>query len=164
MHHINIALSTALLLCLLSCTEQEPPPPPEPSFAEQILGTWETIEVEATSPTYQGLDTTVHQVIREADWGRLFGVRPSRTLYTNDGKLRRTYYNADGVVTDVTNGLWREKGKDSLLVIEPNTTLNYHYQLEGERLTLRGTIDWDFDGEKDDNYRAVMRLVSRTSE
>ncbi len=162
MHHLRLPLYCALLLSLLACEAKEPPPPPEPPFSERILGTWETVEVEATSPTYQGLDTTVHQIIREADWGRLYGVRPSRTVYTNDGKLKRTYYNSAGQVTDVTNGLWREKGTDSLLVIEPNTTLNYRYQLEGERLTLTGVIDWDYDGEVDDDYRAILRLVSRT--
>ena len=162
MHHLNITLSCALFLSFFSCETKEPPPPPEPPFSEKILGTWETVEVEATSPTYQGLDTTVHQIIREADWGRLYGVKPSRTIYTDDGKLKRTYYNSSGIVTDVTNGLWRENGADSLLVIEPNTTLNYKYTLEGERLTLTGIIDWDFDGEQDDDYRAVLRLVSRT--
>ncbi|MEM9930114.1 MAG: hypothetical protein AAF840_09870 [Bacteroidota bacterium] len=162
MRHTYIALCCLLICSFMSCETKEPPPPPAPSFSELILGTWETIEVEAKAPTYQGLDTTVHHLIREADWGRLYGVRPSRTVYTDDGKLKRTYYSSAGAVTDVTNGLWREQGQDSLLVIEPNTTLNYRYQLEGGRLTLSGIIDWDYDGEKDDEYRAVLRLVSKT--
>jgi hypothetical protein len=29
-------------------------------------------------------------------------------------------------------------------------------------MILTGLVDWDFDGEQDDNYRAVLRLVART--
>lgn len=165
MHPRTLILACALPLALLSC-KSEPADadaaPPALDISEALLGTWETIEIEAISPTYQGLDTTIHQTIKEADWGRLYGVRPARTVYTADGKLRRTYYNIRGQVTDVTNGLWRAQGTDSLLIIEPNTTLNYRHELDGDRLTLTGIIDWDFDGELDDEYRAVLRLVSRT--
>lgn len=166
MHFNTLFLAGALSLTFFSCTSEAPvtdSAPPVVDISEALLGTWETIEVEAESPTYQGLDTTIHQIIREADWGRLYGVRPARTAYTADGKLKRSYYNINGQVTDVTNGLWRAKGTDSLLVIEPNTTLNYRHELEGDRLTLTGIIDWDFDGETDDKYRAVLRLVSRTN-
>ena len=166
MHPSTLFLACALPLSLFSCKNEASvaePAPPSVGISEALLGTWETIEVEAKSPTYQGLDTTIHQIIREADWGRLYGVRPARTLYTADGKLKRTYYNIHGQVTDVTNGLWKAKGADSLFVIEPNTTLNYRYELEGDRLILTGLIDWDFDGEQDDEYRAVLRLVSRTN-
>lgn len=167
MQVINATLPLLALLFLCSCGSNDTLPaeaPPVPPLSEAILGTWETIEVEAKSPTYQGQDTTVHHLIREADWGRLYGVRPSRTVYTADGKLRRTYYTSAGQITDVTNGLWKVKGMDSLFVIEPNTTLNYKYVLENDLLTLNGVIDWDYDGEKDDAYRAVLRLVSRTTE
>jgi hypothetical protein len=164
MHPNTLLLAFALPLALFSCKNEAsvPDAPPTVDISEALLGTWETIEIEAKSPTYQGLDTTIHQTIREADWGRLYGVRPARTVYSADGKLKRTYYNMNGQITDVTNGLWRAEGKDSLLVIEPNTTFNYRHELTGDRLTRTGLIDWDFDGDQDDEYRAVLRLVSRT--
>lgn len=167
MQAIKATLPLLAILLAFSCEPKDPPPPPPPPvlpISEALLGTWETIEIEAQAPTYQGQDTAVHHLIREADWGRLYGVRPSRTVYTPDGKLRRTYYTSAGQVTDVTHGIWKAKGSDSLFVIEPNTTLNYKYVLENNLLTLTGTIDWDYDGEKDDAYRAVLRLVSRTTE
>jgi len=157
-------ISSTFLLLVFACNSPEPTPeaPAEPTISEAILGTWETVELELDYTTYQGLDTAFHLLIKEADWQRSYGVRPARTLYTPDGKLRRTHYNAAGQVTDVTNGLWKARGTDSLLVIEPNTTLSYRHQLEGDRLTLTGILDSDNDGEKDDKYRAILRLVSRT--
>ncbi|TXF84733.1 hypothetical protein FUA23_21050 [Neolewinella aurantiaca] len=164
MQKINILLFVIVAGLTFSCGDQEASAEPAaPTFEETLLGTWETIEIEAHCPTYLGQDTTVHQLIKEADWGRQYGAKPSRTVYTADGKLKRTYYNVRGDITDVTNGLWKTVGEDSLFVIEPNTTLSYKHELDGSRLTLTGKVDWDYDGEADDDYRAVLRLVSRTN-
>ena len=167
-HHLPILVLSLLLYTACSSDEvttAEPITPTAPPIAEAILGTWETIEVETTTSSTNGVpDSSIHLLIREADWGRKYGSRPARTVFTPDGKLKRTYYNVNGAVTDVTNGIWQPRGKDSLLVIEPNTTLYYRYDLNGSLLTLTGTVDWDYDKEQDDDYRAVMRLVSRTNE
>ncbi|MBC6993581.1 hypothetical protein QWY85_02385 [Neolewinella lacunae] len=157
--------AAAALLLLTSCGPQEAAvtdPEPAVDISQALLGTWETVEIEINCPSYQGLDTTIQQTIREADWGQAFGVRPARTVFTPDGKLKRTHTLQNGEVTDVTNGLWKDLGKDSLLFIEPNKTLYYRYDLTGDRLVLTGLVDWDADGEKDDNYRSVLRLVGRT--
>jgi len=152
-------------LALTACDTQDTPTtntPPPPAIEDAILGTWETIEIEAKAPTYEGRDTSVHHLIEEADWSRAYGVRPAQTVFTPDGKLVRTHRLANGQVADVTNGLWRAQGTDTLLFIEPNKTFYYAYDLEGSRLELRGTIDWDYDGEADDDYRAVLRQIART--
>ena len=158
-----------LVLCLLisSCageaSSSEPPTDTTPGVAidEQLIGTWETVELDIAYATFQGGDTAYAEVIREADWGRVYGVRPPSTVFTPDGKLRRTHRLRDGQVANVTNGIWRAQG-DSLLVIEPNVTFTYYPELTGDRLELSGLVDQDRDGQRDDRYRAVYRLVSRT--
>lgn len=162
-HTLLICLAALLVTGCSNTDAQQQSETDVVPFEEAILGTWETIEIEAHCPTYYGQDTTIHQLIKEADWGRQYGAKPARTLYTPDGKLKRTYYDINGKVTDITNGLWKTVGPDSLFVIEPNTTLSYKYELNGSRLTLTGLVDWDYDGAKDDEYRAVLRLVSRTN-
>lgn len=153
------------LLLLLSCEPNTNPatdqPNPSNDLRTQLLGTWEAMELNVQSATYLGEDTTYQQVIKEADWGRLYGVKPAQTTYTDDRKLRRTHYYTTGQLIDVVNGIWKVEG-DSLHVIEPNITFSYHAELIGEQLKLTGLIDWDRDGEKDDNYIATFRLVGRT--
>ncbi|MEM9836312.1 MAG: hypothetical protein AAF828_07405 [Bacteroidota bacterium] len=130
-------------------------------LATELLGTWEVMDISVHVPTYLGEDTTVVESIREADWGKLYGVKPARTRYTPDGKLMRTHKNIKDELIDVTHGLWRIQG-DSLMVIEPNITFAYLPHLMNDKLELKGRIDWDRDGETDDDFQASYRLVSRT--
>ncbi len=131
------------------------------SVSEDLIGTWETITYDVNYATYLGGDTAYVEHIEEADWGRIYGVKPPSTIFTPDGKLRRTHQLRTGEVANVVNGIWREQG-DSLLVIEPNITYTYLHALNGDRLELSGVVDQDQDGQKDDRFRAVYRLVSRT--
>ena len=153
------------LLCLAAC-QSDPAPASAPNtpvdISKELLGTWETVEVDVRYNTYQQRDTTFRETIREADWNRLFGVRPARTEFTPDGKHKRIHRLNDGQVSDITNGVWKAQGQDSLFIIEPNKTLYYAYELDGDRLVLTGVVDYDLDGQVDDDYRSVMRLVSRT--
>ncbi|MBB4080335.1 hypothetical protein GGR28_002969 [Lewinella aquimaris] len=130
-------------------------------LASDLLGTWETIEYDVDYQTYLGGDTSFVESIREADWGRKFGVKPPSTVFAADGKLRRTHRLRTGQVANVTNGIWKAQG-DSLFVIEPNITYTYHHDLQGDRLLLTGIVDQDQDGRRDDTFRAVYRLVGRT--
>ena len=158
----------ALPLCLAACAPDPAPASAPPSSStpvdieKELLGTWETVEIDVQYQTYQSQDTAFRQTIREADWKQLYGVRPARTEFTPDGKHRRTHQLSTGQIADVTNGLWKAQGPDSLLIIEPNHTLYYAHELRGDRLVLTGLVDYDQDGAVDDEYRSVMRLVSRT--
>lgn len=162
----QLTVFTLLLGCtIVSCGSEAPPSEPEniivSDLATELLGTWETVEMEVHYQTYAGQDTTFTELIREAEWGNKYGVQPPKTLYTADGKLVRTHRLRDGQVANVINGIWKQEG-DSLFVIEPNITYTYLHRMEGDRLTLTGTVDQDQDGARDDDFRAIYRLVGRT--
>ena len=128
---------------------------------QAILGTWETIEIELDYTSFEARDTTVNELIREADFARVYGVKPPRTIFTPDGKSRRIHRMADGSVSNVVHGLWKVHNADTLLFIEPNKTFYFDYEMTTDRLTLEGMIDSDNDGAIDDHSRTVMRLVAR---
>lgn len=163
---MRLSFLLLLLTLLYSCGADAPPASEDDGaidYNKALLGTWEIIELSVHVPTYMGQDTTVTERIEEADWSRKYGVKPARTTFTSDGKLRRTHYLVNGQLSDVTNGLWRVQG-DSLFFIEPSITYLYSPYLKGEKLELTGRIDWDRDGEADDDYRGSFRLVGRTVE
>lgn len=163
---MRMIYSTLLVISLglLTCDTREAPMPepnaPTPQTA--LLGTWETIDIRVDQATFQGSDADSLFRIREGDWGKTYGVRPARTVFTPDGKLRRTHRMRDGQVANVVNGLWKVQGPDSLFIIEPNKTLYYGFELQDDRLTLHGLVDHDLDGARDDRYRAELRLISKT--
>lgn len=163
-------IRTLSLLCLtfsfFACQAEERAAeadlPVEQSISEALLGTWETVEIEVNYSSYEAGDTLAHELIKEADWSRIYGAKPPQTTFTPDGKSRRTHRFKDGRISDVVNGLWKVENADTLLVIEPNKTFYFAYDLKGERLELSGLTDSDADGEVDDERRTVMRLVGRT--
>lgn len=166
-HHI--ALLAGMALSLTAC------PPDDPNVGEEqtdpvavdtrtaILGTWETVEIEVNYDSYDGGDTTAYELIREADFSRLYGAQPPQTVFTPDGKTKRTHRFVDGRVSDVVNGLWKVHNADTLLFIEPAKTLYFDYELTSDRLVLDGMTDSDFDGQVDDRTKTVMRLVAKAS-
>ena len=158
----RLLLLTPFLL-FLSCSGERNDGGTEKIYdlSKELLGTWETVDYRVDYATYQGGDTSYVEHIREAEWGRLYGVRPPSTEFTADGKLKRVHRMRDGQVVTTVNGLWKASG-DSLLVIEPNVTYTYLHELDGDRLRLSGVVDQDRDGQLDDNYEATYRLVSRT--
>ena len=163
-----IGLFSLATLFLLACGSEpaaEAEAPNLAPFEEAILGTWEIIELEVEAPTYAGTDSTFSQHIKEADWLRVYGVAPGRTTFSADGKLIRRNKLVGSDAPIITHGLWRYE-RDSMLIIEPNTTQFFlpEMSVSQDQLELRGQIDWDLDGEIDDDYRARYRLVGRTQE
>ena len=162
----RLLLITLIFSFLYGCGDTDAPTAVDAEADRQnldraLLGTWETVAYNIDYQTYRGGDTAYTETIREADWGKVYGVRPPSTVFTSDGKLRRTYRMRSGEVANVTNGLWKPQG-DSLLVIEPNVTYVYFPELRGDRLTLSGVLDLDRDGKADDTYLGEYCLVRRT--
>ena len=163
---IHPAGAAILAAGLLACGPNDaaaPADPPAAPLSRALLGSWETIEIEVNSESYLGGDSTLTDHIREADWGRKYGVRPAITRFTPDGKLQRTHRLRDGQTVNLIHGLWRERG-DTLVIIEPSISYRYSYDLApgGDRLELRGRVDYDRDGAADDDYRAVLRKTSNS--
>lgn len=160
-----------LLLCLLlttliSCTTNDSTAPEDnaavPDITEQLPGTWETIEVEVRYQSWQGQDTTVTEIIREADWGKTYGVLPPRTTFGTDEKIERIHRLRNGDVVDVVHGIWKVHAPDSLLFIEPSNLRRVAWTMTTGRLETTELTDADKDGVADDEQRTVLRLVSRT--
>lgn len=157
----TLLLVSSVIFVACGQSAEEDSPTTSRDINQDLLGTWETVEYSVDYATYLGGDTSYAEKITEADWGRLYGVKPPSTVFTPDGKLRRTHRLRDGQVVNTVNGLWKAEG-DSLLVIEPNITYSYFHEMIGDRLKLSGLVDQDRDGQRDDTYSATFRLVSRT--
>ena len=154
-----------LALCLFVACQNEPAPVEEDTVIdlETLLpGTWETIDIKMVLNTVNGQDSINFVHIAEGQWGKKIGMNPPRIYYLNDNKYRKERITADGQIIETHRGIWNTFG-DTLMMIEPDATYQYIVKANDQGLTeYRSLEDLDGDGEVDDEYVGVQRLVSRS--
>ena len=132
------------------------------NLAAQLPGTWEVKYMKVEVDTYQNLDSNFVFEIGEQIWERQYAVRPFRTYFAQDSTFRTVRRSLDGANMSEDRGLWKTFG-DTLLLIQPNSTLQYKVLIEEGQAKWAGVVDWDYDGLEDDVFYAEYRFVGKTS-
>ncbi|GAB5550553.1 MAG: hypothetical protein Sapg2KO_01440 [Saprospiraceae bacterium] len=132
------------------------------NIATEIQGTWEVKYMKVEVDSYQNLDSNFVFEATEELWERQYGIRPFRTYFAQDSTFRTLRRGLNGGTMGEERGLWKTFG-DTLLLIQPNATLQYKVLIENGQAKWAGVIDWDLDGVDDDVYYAEYRFVGRTS-
>lgn len=133
-------------------------------LAETLPGTWEMVSLEVKVNSFENTDSTYVLKIKEEEWDKVYFVKPVKTYYELDNKYRRAYFNVNGDVVSEDRGMWNVFN-DTLMMIEPNVTYQYIIsQQPNGLLQFSAILDWDSDGEEDDEYLGVQRYVSRVTE
>lgn len=128
----------------------------------KLPGTWEVKYMKIEVDSYQNLDTNFVFEVGEELWERQYAVRPFRTYFAQDSTFRTVRRGLNGNTMSEDRGLWKIFG-DTLMLIQPNATLQYKVLIENGQAKWAGVIDWDLDGQDDDVYYAEYRFVGRTS-
>lgn len=153
------------LLILWSCQPAEPTEadnePERVSIHDQMLGTWEAKYLKVDVDTYENTDSSFTFEVSEEYWERTYKVRPFRTYFAPDSTFRTVRRNVQDYVVGEDRGLWRTFG-DTLMLLQPDATLQYKVRLEKGQAYWAGLVDWDGDGREDDTYYAEFRYVGRT--
>lgn len=151
------------VLLLAACqaapsSDESSPPASAASLSGLLPGSWEPTTLHIRLHTAYGIpdSSVLISLQQEGD------ARPARMRYhfLAGHRFRIDYLEADGQRTDSTRGMYNLFG-DTLLLIEPQAT--YQFELsrpEGRILEMRGTLDWDGDGQEDDHY--FSRWAKRT--
>ena len=132
---------------------------------EQTLpGTWEMVSIRVQVNSFENTDSSYVQEIKEEEWEKVFSVKPVKTYFEVDNKYRRAFFNINGEVVSEDRGMWNVFN-DTLMMIEPNVTYQYIIdQKPSGLLQFYAILDWDSDGQEDDEYLGVQRYVSRSTE
>lgn len=124
-------------------------------------GTWEAVSVHVIVNTALNQDSSYVFEVKEREWKRKLGVQPIKTYYlTKDNGYRSEYYNLEDSLVNVTRGRWFVNG-DSLRLVTPEATYEYEVSVSKGLGTFRALMDWDGDGQEDDNYTGIQRRISR---
>lgn len=127
-----------------------------------LPGTWETKYLQIKMPTHNGSDSTSVFEASEEYWEAKFFVKPYRTFFSPEQKYHTVHRGLQGQVISESRGMWNTFG-DTLLMIEEGSTVQYKLLVEKGQAHFSALLDWDQDGEEDDEYYLVYRLVSKSS-
>ena len=131
------------------------------NLLESMPGTWETVSIKVTVNTAGGQDSTYIFDVPERDWEKKLGVQPIKTYYEEgDGSTYYSeYIDLDGTLKDETRGKWYVNG-DSLRLVTADATYEYLVKINGGKGEFYSFLDWDGDGEDDDEYIGIQRKIS----
>ena len=124
-----------------------------------MQGTWQTTQISVAVNTAEGLDSFRVEQLTEQVWEVQFGMKPPIFYFQPDQKFRREHRSIADALVDSSRGMWNTFG-DTLMLIEENATYQYTVKTGDGRVAWRTLVDWDEDGEVDDEYQSVHRLIS----
>jgi len=153
-----------LLLLLVACqAEQSADATTEKvEWSKRLPGTWEVKYIRVEVESFEDTDSSYVFEIDENNWQKMYSIKPYRTYYSPDSTFRRLYRGLNEQPVSENRGLWNIFG-DTLMMIQPNETLQYKIALEQGDLHMTGLVDWDKDGSEDDVYYSVQRYVGMGS-
>lgn len=128
-----------------------------------LPGTWESVSLRVDINSADGTDTSFVFEVREEEWTRRLGVKPVRTYYKPDHKYEQVFTSLIDSTLSTTRGMWNVFG-DTLMMVEPNATYHYETTVENGLIKLKARLDWDGDGEEDDDYLGVHRKISSATQ
>lgn len=130
---------------------------------EVLPGIWESVSVRVLVNSAESTDSSYVFEVREEEWGERLGTRPIRYHFQLDNKYRQEFIALNGELMSTSQGMWNTFS-DTLMLIEPNATYQYIVSTGKGLAEFRTLLDWDGDGQEDDEYLGVYRQVSRTAE
>ena len=132
---------------------------PQKPLTEILPDTWESVTINVRVNSVENMDSTAYFSIPESDWKDLYMVKPPKVFFEPGNKYRREHRNFQDSIISMSRGMWNVFG-DTLMMIEKDATYQYFVKRGNGLVTFSTLMDWDGDGQDDDEYEEVKRKVS----
>lgn len=153
-------------LLLLAACKRESAGPEKPAPADlkkELPGTWEIIHLKVDVNTFDNdPDSSFVFEVREENWEKWTQVKPARTFFEAGNQYHRVFRTLKGDTMGVTRGMWNVFG-DTLMLIEPDTSYSFIVSIANGLSEYHRRVDWDRDGQEDDEYLEIHRRISRST-
>jgi hypothetical protein len=150
-------LAVVLVLSTMGCGEYSDA---QLNLKQTLPGMWITSRIEVTINSLNGTDTTIVEKVEENTWRNRFFVHPPEYYFGSDNKYRRVHRSLADTLISNARGLWNTFG-DTLMLIEPDATYQYVVSKENEQIIFKTMVDWDGDGQTDDEFSSWQRLLRK---
>lgn len=124
-----------------------------------LLGTWQTTQINVAVNSADGLDSFRSEYLTQAIWEKDFNMQPPIFIFQPDQKYKTIHKNLAGQILNEARGIWNTFG-DTLMLIEADVTYQYIVKSGKGKAAFRTFLDWDGDGEADDEYQSIQRQIS----
>jgi len=150
-------LALFFVLHIMCCKQEEKT---VADLKTHLPGEWEVESLHVQVNTADNTDSSYVFEAQRDSWVAQFQVKPFRTYYGEDNKYRIEYRTQYDSIISTSRGIWNVFG-DTLWRIEPTATYQYVVKLKPGRLEYKTLVDWDGDGQEDDDYTEVQRFLGR---
>ncbi len=127
----------------------------------QLPGTWEAVSIRADIASVDNTEVDSVFEVSEEYWVEKYTLKPVVYIFQPDKKYRQEFRNNQDSLLNEVKGIWNVFG-DTLMMIEPNATYTYQVELAKGMATFSASMDWDGDGQEDDNFQGRYRKVSQS--
>ena len=123
-----------------------------------IVGEWANVSMRVWVKTYNRSDTSFIVDINEDNWDMKMTVKPIITNIFEDGTYTSEFRNSFDSLIYQPKGTWMIDG-DTLFMEDHQAVYKYHVFVDGNRAEFKTILDWDGDGQADDEYFGVQRKM-----
>jgi hypothetical protein len=121
-----------------------------------FIGEWRNVSMRIWVKTYNQSDTSFIVDINEENWDMKMTIEPIITNVYEDGTYISEFRNSFDSLIYMPEGTWLIDG-DSLFMEDHQAVYKYKIFIDGDRAEFNSIVDWDGDGEVDDEYFGVQR-------
>lgn len=152
-------LVLGLLIFVISCKSEDQTIKNSASSVPEssLQGIWENVEIKIEVKD----DSSYLFIVEEDDWQNILQIRPTQSYFYPDQTFRQVFIGLDNSILDTKKGTWL-LNQDTLTISLPEDTLQYSVRLQKGMLLMRGQVDWNSDGQKNDIYFGKQRQVSKS--
>jgi len=125
---------------------------------KDIVGEWVNVSMKVWVNTYNNTDTSFMVDINEESWDMKMNIKPIVTKINNDGTYTSEFRNSYDSLIYKPKGTWLIDG-DTLIMEDHQATYRYQIFIDGDMSVFKSMIDWDKDGNADDEYSGKQRKV-----
>ena len=130
---------------------------------EGIAGTWINSTIDVDLNTYNNSDTSFHVSITEDNWELKMNIKPVETIINEDGTFLNNYLDTLGNLFHTNSGIWYIDGDSLFLEDKEGELFTFHVTVNGNLMEMHTVIDYDEDGQKDDNYFGRYKRVKKNN-
>ncbi|MDN5200065.1 hypothetical protein QQ008_01800 [Fulvivirgaceae bacterium BMA10] len=131
---------------------------PSIDLKNRMIGKWVNVSLHVHMNSYNNSETDSTMLAEEGQWENILKIKPIETTYLENGTFRSVYIGLNDSIVGETSGQW-EINEDSLILTIDGIRIAYKTELNNNRTTFTGFLDFDSDGQSDDLYSGIQEKV-----